>query len=97
MSEMTPHTTAKRIRWTHDGNQCEAEVGGPVRWGRPHERTGEVRRFQEEGVVIEIKRTVTWTVVLDPATHRPPRHWNNPILCGDSAQVGFDDAPDRSE
>ncbi len=75
------------IRWTSDGDECEARIGGPVKWAKRDRRTGRLGTPRTEGTVVRIDHGACWEVWLDPVTHHPPRVWNNPIYCGERVEL----------
>lgn len=72
------------IHWVHDGDQCEAEVGQPMKWGRPDKRTQRVTSWKWGANVLRIYRDqYCWRVELE----EPAGYWHNPIMCGDNVTV----------
>lgn len=76
---------AYRIRWEHDGDVVVAEVGQPLKWGRPRP-DGRVVTWSTGADVVDIEQQpTTWVVHLDPAGSL--RGWANPVYCGDRVTI----------
>jgi hypothetical protein len=77
-----PESDAQHIAWTHGKDDCEAELGEPLRWRaaatdkRPRvgmwQRGRTVRAIVDDGT--------TWTVYLDEEERADG--WNSRITCG---------------
>ena len=80
-----------RIEWTHDGDECVAEVGQPIKWRKPEDYRKRRRvgawRYGRTVVAIDDSSGPCWMVFLDPAER--PDVWANPLLCGDRAKVTY--------
>jgi hypothetical protein len=75
------------IRWVHNGDTCEAIVGGPIRWARLVKTPrGRVVAWREEGRVVDIDRNLGWRVHFDRGLGSVSRRWSNPVLCGDDVE-----------
>ena len=96
---MAETNTPIRIEWIHDGDECVAEVGQPIKWRKPEtfKRGRVVRagmwRTGRTVLAISDKTGPCWMVWLDPAEMADV--WANPLLCGDRVRVTYSD--DSSE
>jgi hypothetical protein len=82
---------ARRIRWHHNGDECVAEVGKPLKWRSFYRKSGQPMPWKYGRTVwlIEPERPC-WSVTLDVS--QPPDRWTNPILCGDQVEVDWYEA-----
>lgn len=69
------------LEWVHDGDTVIAEVGQPIKWGRPG-RTGRIVSWKRGRTVrvIDMQGSPTIQVWLD--RQERPDYWNDPIYVG---------------
>lgn len=84
---------ARSIRWEHDGNDCVAEVGQPLRWAKRERKTDRLGPWRTGRTVWLIEPEPTcWNVRLDISQRADA--WANPLLCGDRGHVSWFDEAD---
>jgi hypothetical protein len=86
---------AQRITWYHDGDECFAEVGEPIRWRKHNQKTDRYGPWNRGRTVWRIEPgPPCWSVTLD--IFQPPDIWQRRLLCGDQVKVEWldENSPD---
>jgi hypothetical protein len=82
--------TVRKITWMHDGDECVAEVGQPLKWQKIDPKMGRPGMLSVGQTVVGISPgPPCWMVVREPTEGRYGDGWANPIMCGDTVEVEY--------